>query len=293
MHPPKNKKSSKKSARIATIIVGSFTAVALLTGCSTATGSTVASSPRPAPNLDLVTPGTISAATQSDQFPFAFDATNGTLQGFSVDLVNEIAKRLHLKVTYTALSLDPLLSGITAGQYDTAAVGLSVTPEREAAMNFTEPFYFGYDAILEKKGSDLKITKSSLEGRTLAVVTGSAQVQYAQQNFPDAIQKDFPSQSAALAALLGGQVDAFFLGGPDTIKYLKQNPSLALAGTIQTDQANAFPVPKQNTKLVPAMNKELNAMFADGTYTRIYKKWFTQPIPPALIAVNPSLKKNL
>ena len=286
-------KKHKKGVRIATVLLSSVAAFTLLAGCSTSTSShTQATSASAAPNLDLITPGTINAATQSDQYPFAFDNTNGKLEGFSIDLVNDIAQRLHLKVTYTTLSLDPLLSGITSGQYDTAAVGLSVTPARQATMNFTEPFYYGYDAILEKKGSHLEATASSLSGKTLAVVTGSAQIQYAQANFGGATLKEFPSQSSALAALLGGQVDAFFLGGPDTIKYLRQNPSLALAGTIETDKANAFPVPKQNTKLVAAMNRELNAMFADGTYTRIYKKWFTQPIPPALIASHPSLKAN-
>jgi polar amino acid transport system substrate-binding protein len=241
--------------------------------------------------LGLIKSGTITAATQSDQYPFAFVGTDGKLQGFSIDLVNEIAKRLKVSVTYKTLSLDPLLSGIEADQYDTAAVGLSEKPDRMAKMGFTEPFYYGYFGIIVKKDSDIE-GATSLAGKTVAVVTGSAQIDYAQQHYPSAKLKEFPSQPAALAALLGGQADAFFLGGPDTIRYLKQNPSLRLAADIQTGTANAFPTPKGDTKLLKAMNTQLNAIFADGTYAKLYQKWFTEPIPSQLLAAHPELKTS-
>lgn len=277
----------------ATLLAGSV----LLTACggsgsssSDAGSGAGGSASSAAPNLGLISNGTIQAATQSDQYPFAFVGTDGKQQGFSIDLVDEIAKRLGVKVTYKALSLDPLLSGIEAKQYDTAAVGLSVTPARAAQMGFTEAFYYGYFGVLVKKGSTL--TASSLAGKTLAVVTGSAQVDYAKEHYASSSVKAFPSQSSALAALLGGQVDAFFLGGPDTVKYLKQNPSLSLAASIPTGSENAFPVPKDHTELTAAMNKELDAMFDDGTYTKLYKKWFTQPIPTQLVTAHPSLKAS-
>jgi polar amino acid transport system substrate-binding protein len=279
--------------RRAIVITIAAAAVIALAGCSsTSASSATTSSPTSSPDLGLITPGTIQAATQSDQYPFAFIGTDGKEQGFSIDLVNAMAKGLGVTVSYKSLSLDPILSGIEANQYDTAAIGLSVNPDRQAAMGFTEPFYYGYFGILVKKGSGVKGTAASLAGKTLAVVTGSAQVDYSQQNYPSSAVKEFPSQPAALAALLGGQVDAFFLGGPDTVKYLKQNPSLSLAASIPTGTANAFPVAKQNTKLAKAMNGELNTMFANGTYAKIYHKWFTQPIPTQLVQEHPVLKKS-
>lgn len=298
-HTPASPATIRKRGYRAATIAAALAVAGVLVGCSsggsssTSSGSSAAgSSPSQAPDLGLITSGTIQAATQSDQYPFAFVGTDGTLQGFSIDLMNAIAGKLGLKTSYKTLSLDPLLSGIVADQYDTAAVGLSETAQREATMGFSEPFYYGYYGMMGKKGSGLKGTASSLSGKTIAVVTGSAQIAYSQQHFPQATLKEFPSQSAALAALLGGQVDAFFLGGPDTIKYLKQNPSLSLVTTIQTNTPNAFPVPKQDTALAKAMNTELNTMFADGEYATIYKKWFTQPIPPALVKEHPSMKTS-
>jgi polar amino acid transport system substrate-binding protein len=226
-------------------------------------------------------------AVQADQTPFDF-VQNGKEVGFAIDLVDEIAKRLGLTPSLTTTSLDGLLSGVAAQQYDIAAVGLSVTPARQKTVSFSEPYYYGYFGIIAKKTANLS-TAGDFAGKTIAIVTGSAQQAYATQNYPKAQLKSFPTQPAAIAALEGGQVDAFFLGGPDTTKYLQQYTDLTLVTAIQTGTANAFPMQLGNTALVNGVNAELDAMFADGTYATIYKRWFTQPIPTKLVQEHPVL----
>ncbi len=261
---------------------------------SASTSSASSSSPttaQAAADLGLITAGTIQAATQNDEYPFAFIGSDGQLQGFSIDLVDAIAKAIGVKVNYKSLTLDPILSGLEARQYDIAAIGLAETAARQKVLGFSEPYYYGYFGILARKNAPVDGT-AGLAGKTVAVVTGSAQIAYAQQHYPSAELKEFPNQPAALAALVGGQVDAFFLGGPDTVKYLKQNPSLELAATVQLTSPNAFPTPPGDTALINAINKQLDAMFADGTYAQLYKKWFTQPIPSELIQAHPNMKTS-
>lgn len=260
------------------------------TSRSSGSSSSATTAP-PAPDLGLITAGTIQAATQNDQYPFAFVGSDGQLQGFSIDLMNAIAKGLGEKVSYKALALDPILSGLEAHQYDIAAIGLSETAARQKVLGFSEPYYYGYFGIMARKAAPINGI-AGLAGKTVAVVTGSAQITYAEQHYPSVKLKEFPNQPAALAALLGGQVDGFFLGGPDTIKYLKQNPSLELATTVQLTSPNAFPTPLSDTALDTAVNQQLDAMLADGTYAQLYKKWFTQPIPSQLIQAHPNMKTS-
>lgn len=250
-----------------------------------ASGAAVAS---PTPNLGLLTPGTLTAATQTDQYPFDFASSSGHVQGFSIDLMNEIAHRLGLTVTYKTMAFTSLLSQVAAHQYDIGVAGVSITAARQQTVNFSEPYYYGYFGIIAAKSSGLT-SVADLNGKTVAVVTGSAQVTYAQQNMPDVTLKDFPDQPTALAALNGGQVDAFFLGGPDTIRYLKDNPNLMLVAAIQLTSPNGFPIAKDDPGLKAAVDSELNAMYADGTWATIYKKWFTQPIPAPMISEYPAL----
>ncbi len=238
-------------------------------------------------DLGLAQAGQLQVATQSDQSPFDF-VKDGKEQGFSIDLMNEIAKRLGVQPTYKAIAFSGLLAAVGTKQYDIGAIAVKVTADRQKTVTFTDPYYYGYFGIIAQKSSNLSGT-SSLDGKTVAVVTGSAQVDYAKQNFPKVTLKSFPDQPTAVAALEGGQVDAFFLGGPDTQTYLQDHPDLMLVATIQLDSANAFPVALGNTGLASAVNAELDAMYADGTYAKIYKVWFTQPIPKQLIAAHPVL----
>jgi ABC-type amino acid transport substrate-binding protein len=226
-------------------------------------------------------------AVQSDQYPFDF-IQDGKEVGFSIDLMNEIAKRLGLSTSYTTTSLDGLLAGVPAKQYDIAAVGLSIKPDRQKVMAFSEPYYYGYYGIIAKKSAGLSAS-SDFAGKTIALISGSAQDTYAKQHYPKAQIKRFEAQPQAIAALEGGQVDAFFVGGPDTMKYLQQYADLTLVATIQTSTPNGFPMSLDDPSLVAGVNSELNAMFADGTYTTIYKRWFTTPLPPKLVSEHPVL----
>ena len=240
-----------------------------------------------APQVKTISAGKLMIAVQSDQYPFDF-IKDGKEVGFSIDLMNEIAKRLGLSTSYTTTSLDGLLAGVPAKQYDIAAVGLSIKPDRLKVMAFSQPYYYGYYGIIAKKSANLSAS-TDFAGKTIALVSGSAQDKYAQQHYPKAQIKRFEGQPQAIAALEGGQVDAFFVGGPDTMQYLQQYSDLTLVATIQTSSPNAFPMPLDDTSLVDGVNTELNAMYADGTYTAIYKKWFTQPLPPKMISDHPVL----
>ena len=239
------------------------------------------------PQVEVISAGKLSVAVQSDQFPFDF-IQNGKEVGFSIDLMNEIAKRLGLTPSYTTVSLDALLAGVPAKQYDIGAVGLSIKPDRQKVMAFSEPYYYGYYGIIAKKSAGIT-ADSDFAGKTIALVSGSAQDTYAQQHYPKAKIKRFDSQPPAIVALEGGQVDAFFVGGPDTIKYLQQYSDLTLVSSIQTATPNGFPMSLDAPGLVSAVNSALEAMYADGTYTTIYKKWFTEPLPPTLVKEHPVL----
>ena len=252
---------------------------------TSAGGSPTTSAPL---NLNLIQPGVLTAATQSDEYPFAYTGSNGQLEGFSIDLINQIASKLGLKVQYKAIAFSGLLADIAANQYDVGAIGVAVTSAREQTVTFSEPYYYGYFGIIAQKSSNFT-SVSDLNGKTVAVVQGTAQETYSKQNYPQMVIKDFPSQPTALAALEGGQVSAFFLGGPDTARYIKSNPNLSLVTAIQTTTPNAFPVGKANTNLANAINNQLNKMFADGAYVTTYKKWFSVGLPPKLVSEYPVL----
>src|SRR5882757_3107513 len=73
--------------------------------------------------------------------PFAMKGPDGKWTGISIDLWQDMAKRLKLNYTFQEMDLDHLLAGVTNGTLDAAVAAISVTAEREEAMDFTQPFF--------------------------------------------------------------------------------------------------------------------------------------------------------
>jgi polar amino acid transport system substrate-binding protein len=110
---------------------------------------------------------------------------------------------------------------------------------------------------------------------------------------PGARKVKFANQNAAVSQLLSGNLDAFVVGGPDAEAYLKQYAKLKIAVSAPVDHPTAMAAQKKNTTFVRAVDAQLTAMVGDGTFLRIYKRWFTEPPADGLVSVWPSLKSQL
>jgi polar amino acid transport system substrate-binding protein len=107
---------------------------------------------------------------------------------------------------------------------------------------------------------------------------------------PGATTTKFQSQTTGVSQLLSGSIDAFVLGGPDAGEYLKRYSMLKIAVAAPVDHATAVAMPKTHTALVTAWDSEVAGMVSDGTFTRIYSKWFPKEAPrPELIKIWPGL----
>lgn len=83
---------------------------------------------------------TIRVATKPAA-PFAFKDAAGQWRGISIELIYELADDLSLKVELVEDTLDGMLAGVADGKYDAAIAAISITPEREAKLDFTYPYF--------------------------------------------------------------------------------------------------------------------------------------------------------
>jgi len=232
----------------------------------------------------LITGGVLLAATSGDQPPFSV-IKDGKPDGFTIALNEEVAKRLGLKTEYKQTA--GAIQGLTAGQYDLVANGLGITAEREKSILFAKGEYWSTTAALTLKSSPVA-SFAGLGGKRVAVVTGSVQVGYLKK-ITGAISTEFPAQNAAVTALHAGSVDAFLTGGPDADAYLRQFADLHIAASQPVDHPTTVAFQKTGTALATAYNTQLEAMVADGTYRKIYDRYFTTPPLPELVKIWPGL----
>jgi len=257
-------------------------------GSSKPSGSSSAS----ANPYGLIAPGVITAGTNSAQPPFVVVDASGRPQGFAVDLADEVAKRLNLRIEHKVTDLQGLLAGLPANKYDMGIGGVGATAERAKNVDFVKPYYWGYVAILTKK----EASPSSLPdfgGKKVGVVSGSVQETFATTKLPGTTITKFKDQPAAIGQLLSGGIDGFVVGGVDAEEYVAKQPTLKIAVEADTTQGTSFPIKKGNQALVDAFDTKIDEMIADGTYLRLYGKWFKHPPSAKLVEFRPGLAKVL
>jgi len=267
-------------------------AIALLAaGCgSSGSGSDSDAKGSAATNpYNLITPGTLLTSTSGSQPPFTVVKGGGEPTGFTIDLNNEVAKRLGLKVDYKLTTSAAGIQGLTSNQYDIVGDGLGVTDERKKSIAFAKGEYWSTTAALAKKTAGIN-SMDALAGKKVAVITGSVQVGYLKK-IQGAVATSFETSTAAVSALNSGSVDAFLVGGPDAEAYLKQFPDLTIAASQPVDHETTVAFQKTNTALVNAYDKQLQAMVDDGTFKTIYQKYFSQAPEPQLLKIWPGLGK--
>ena len=177
----------------------------------------------------------------------------GQREGFGIDTVDEVGRRLGLKTTYTAMALTALLPAVGTGQYDLGAIGLAVTEERKQTLEFSTPYYWGYAGLVVPKATEVT-TLEGMAGKSVAAVRGTVQEATLRDKYPQIVLKSFDGQPNAVAALRGGQVDGFLVGGADAEEYTHADPSFKIAVEIPSDNPTALPIAKGKKALVEAVD---------------------------------------
>ncbi|MFQ5948760.1 MAG: ABC transporter substrate-binding protein, partial [Acidimicrobiia bacterium] len=210
-----------------------------------------------------------------------FDAA-GNVIGFDAELVEEMASRLGLTVEWIDTDFDTIFTQLAGGaRFDMVASATTITAEREELINFTDRYYLAQQALTVNKELTPEITAVDDlgEGHSVAVQTGTTGEIWANENLaPKGVDVvSFPGAPDTMIALEGGQVTGVIFDEPFAVDQVAIRPTLAIAGVIDTDENYGFPVDPAHPGLLDALNGALRDIIDDGTYQRIYDKWFVAP----------------
>lgn len=232
--------------------------------------------------------GELRVAYRTDDKPVSY-LQDGKPSGFLVELVDAIAQRLGLRVTYVSTTFAAMVPAVQNHQLDTAAFGVLVTPKREAVVDFTTPIGYGQAQLVSRKIAPLE-TIEGADGKTVALTTGSALIPLLQKIAPKVTIKEFPNIASSTNALIAGQVDGLFTGNATAAHLVELHPELTATQTVESG-INAMPVAKDRPKLLAAMNQALASVMKDGTFTRLFVKWNgpTMAIPQRLFSDYPGM----
>lgn len=265
-----------RPSRATLALTASLLAVAL-SGCATNSDSAKDSSGGP----DLIKAGTLTVCSDVPYPPFEdFDKSTDTgFSGFDVDIVNAIATKLDVKVEIKDSSFDALQSGLALNsrQCDMAASAMTITPEREKRIGFSDGYYDSEQSLLV--GADSSIaTIDDLSGVKVGVQKGTTGEAYANEHASGADIVVFPSDGEMYSALKAGQVDALLQDLPVNLDHqndASQSGKFKVVETYDTGEKYGLAMKKTNTSLIDAVDKALADMKSDGSYQKIYDTYFS------------------
>jgi polar amino acid transport system substrate-binding protein len=231
--------------------------------------------------VDLVNGGQLTTCTHLPYRPFQFEES-GEIVGFDVDMIDLVAKRLGVQQEIVDTPFEGIQSGedLNARKCDIAAAAMTITPERAQKIAFSDPYFDANQALLVKKGSGID-SFAKLEGQTLGVQSGTTGKDYAEEHAaPAGVElKDYEDLALELTAVKSGQIPAAINDIPVLLDYAKQNPDVEVAATFETGEQYGFATKKgTSAELLGVVNEVIRQAQADGTYDRLYEKWFgTKP----------------
>ncbi|HCE4658096.1 TPA: amino acid ABC transporter substrate-binding protein [Vibrio parahaemolyticus] len=209
-------------------------------------------------------------------FPFTF-VKQDKLQGFEVDMWDEIGKRNDYKIEYVTSNFSGLFGLLETGRIDTISNQITMTDERKAKYLFADPYVIDGAQITVRKGNDSIKGVDDLAGKTVAVNLGSNFEQLLRQYDKDGKINIKTYDTGIEHDVALGRADAFVMDRLSALELIKKTGlPLELAGEPFETIQNAWPFVnnEKGQKLQVEVNKALSEMRADGTVEKISVKWF-------------------
>jgi glutamine transport system substrate-binding protein len=216
-------------------------------------------------------------ATDTAFVPFEFKDGDKYV-GFDIDMWDEIAKEIGVTYELQPMDFNGIIPALQTKQVDVALAGITIKPEREKVIDFSDGYYDSGFLLMVPADSAIK-SAGDLAGKILAVKTGTSATDYAKENFKETELRQFPNIDNAYLELQTGRVDAAMHDTPNVLYYVATAGGGKVKAVGEQMMAHQYGIafPK-GSELVSKVNAALANMKKDGRYNAIYKKWFgTEP----------------
>jgi lysine-arginine-ornithine-binding protein len=226
-------------------------------------------------------------ATEGAYAPFNYVASDGSLQGFDVDIAKALCEKIKAECQIVKQDWDGMIPGLLAKKFDFIVASMSITEERKKKVNFTDPYARVRSVIVARKdapieiGSDGNPTPQSLKGMKIGIQRSTIFEDFAREHLKDSEVVYYDSADDANLDLLNGRLDVRFddrvaittgvlkADGGDKFKVFGKGYFGGPFG-----EGSGITLRKENSDLLSELNQALKDIRKDGTYKKINDRYF-------------------
>ncbi|MDC1096813.1 ABC transporter substrate-binding protein [Pelagibacteraceae bacterium] len=221
--------------------------------------------------------GELRVGTTGDWDPMSMkDPATNKYKGFDIDVMNELAKDMGVKVKFVPTDWKTIVSGITANRYD-LSTSVTKTPKRAEVAGFTETYYkYGTVPLVLKKNSKKFSTWDSLnnEGVTIATTLGTSQEEKAKEFFPKSKLKSVEAPARDFQEVLSGRADGNITSSTEANKLVIKYSQLTIVNDGEKNPAFlAMMVPKNDKVWNDYVSKWIKGKKASGFFNKLLAKY--------------------
>ena len=225
----------------------------------------------------ILSSGELKVGTTGDWDPMTMkDPATNKYKGFDIDVMNELAKDMGVKITFVPTEWKTIVSGITAGRYD-ISTSVTKTPKRAEVAGFTNSYYkYGTVPLVLKKNLKKYPTWDSLNNEkvTIATTLGTSQEEKAKEFFPKSKLKSVESPARDFQEVLAGRADGNITSSTEANKLIITYPQLAIVPDGEKNPAFlAMMVNKKDKVWNDYVNEWIKNKKASGFFNNLLAKY--------------------
>jgi len=212
---------------------------------------------------------TVRIATEGAYPPFNFINDAGNPDGFEIELMNEVCTRAELTCTWVTTDWDSIIPNLQSGNYDAIAAGMSITPERQAVIAFSDAYYPPTDSAYAAMDPD-----ADIEGGVVAAQVNTIQSGHVAETGATLVEYATPDE--AVAAVRNGEADSVFADS-DYLKPVvdESNGEFVWVGEpIALGDGIGLGLRQSDTELQETFSAAIESMKADGSLNDLLVQWF-------------------
>ena len=229
--------------------------------------------------------GVYIVGIDADYPPYAYIDEDGNAAGFDVESIQWIAEQKGFEVEIAPTAWDGIIPALLAGKIDMVYSGMSVTPEREAQVTFSNPYWEVNQGLVGKAGTTATVADFE-EGKLVIGVQRSCSADQWMQDFfgmetynqmvKDGKIKLYDSFPQSMVALEQGLVECVIFDDVNIETYIKGNDAFQMIGIIETGEVYAIAMRNEDTDLHALINEGLAELMASEKWEELKLKYIVE-----------------
>ena len=213
---------------------------------------------------------TLVMATNAEFPPYEY-REGDQIVGIDAEIAQAIADDLGYELVIEDMAFDSIIAAVQSGKADIGVAGMTVSEDRLANVNFSNPYTTGVQVVIVKEGSEIT-SPADLVGKKIGVQLGTTGDIFA-EDIENATVERFNKGFEAVQSLTQDKVDAVIIDREPAKVFVTQNVGLAVLDEAYTIEEYAIAVAKDNTELLDEINASLTKLEESGKLDEIIKKY--------------------